>query len=62
MAPVRTGDEELMVEEVERLGVRRLADIVVQHRRSGPCRSSIVSRIELRRTSSASQTNSRCDL
>ena len=31
MAPARTGDEELTVEEVERLGVRRLAEIVVKH-------------------------------
>src|ERR1700724_1145278 len=31
MAPARTGDEELSVEEVERLGVRRLAEIVVKH-------------------------------
>ena len=31
MAPGRTGDEELTVEEVERLGVRRLAEIVVKH-------------------------------
>src|SRR3984893_6272839 len=31
MAPGRTGDEELSVEEVERLGVRRLAEIVVKH-------------------------------
>ncbi|HWZ69556.1 MAG TPA: hypothetical protein VNW89_17150, partial [Stellaceae bacterium] len=31
MAPARTGDEGLTVEEVERLGVRRLAEIVVKH-------------------------------
>jgi hypothetical protein len=31
MAPARTGDEELTVEEVERLGARRLAEIVVKH-------------------------------
>jgi hypothetical protein len=31
MAPVLTGDEELTVEEVERLGARRLAEIVVKH-------------------------------
>jgi hypothetical protein len=31
MAPARTRDEELTVEEVERLGVRRLAEIVVKH-------------------------------
>ena len=31
MAPARTGDEELTVEDVERLGVRRLAEIVVKH-------------------------------
>jgi len=31
MAPARTGDEELSVEEVERLGARRLAEIVVKH-------------------------------
>src|SRR5438128_10204380 len=31
MAPGRTGDEGLTVEEVERLGVRRLAEIVVKH-------------------------------
>jgi len=31
MVPGRTGDEELTVEEVERLGVRRLAEIVVKH-------------------------------
>jgi hypothetical protein len=36
--------------------------LVVQHKRSGPWRSSTVSRMELRRTSSASQVNSRCDL
>ena len=36
--------------------------LVVQHSRSGPWRSSTVSRIELRRTSSASQVNNRCDL
>ena len=31
MAPARTGDEKLTVEEVERLGARRLAEIVVKH-------------------------------
>ncbi len=31
MAPGQTGDEGLTVEEVERLGVRRLAEIVVKH-------------------------------
>src|SRR5215472_19388541 len=31
MAPARTGDEELSIEEVERLGARRLAEIVVKH-------------------------------
>jgi hypothetical protein len=31
MAPARTGDEELTAEEVERLGARRLAEIVVKH-------------------------------
>src|SRR6266404_4657536 len=31
MVPGRTGDEELTVEEVERLGARRLAGIVVKH-------------------------------
>jgi hypothetical protein len=31
MAPVLIGDEELAVEEVERLGARRLAEIVVNH-------------------------------
>ena len=31
MAPARIGDEELRVEEVERLGARRLAEIVVRH-------------------------------
>ncbi len=31
MAPVLAGDEELTVEEVERLGARRLAKIVVKH-------------------------------
>ena len=31
MTPVRTGDEELMVDQVERLGARRLAEIVVGH-------------------------------
>ena len=31
MAPGRTGDEGLTVEEVERLGARRLAEIVVNH-------------------------------
>jgi hypothetical protein len=31
MTPERTGDEELMVEQVERLGARRLAEIVVDH-------------------------------
>jgi hypothetical protein len=31
MAPVLTGDEELTVDEVERLGARRLAEIVVKH-------------------------------
>ena len=30
MAPVRTGNEELKVDEVERLGARRLAEIVVK--------------------------------
>jgi hypothetical protein len=30
MAPARTGDEELTVEEVERFGARRLAEIVVK--------------------------------
>jgi hypothetical protein len=31
MTPARTGDEELMIEQVERLGARRLAEIVVNH-------------------------------
>src|ERR1700730_7696337 len=31
MTPARTGDEELMVEQVERLGARRLAEIVINH-------------------------------
>src|SRR5260370_3245683 len=31
MTPARTGDEELMVEQVERLGARRLAEIVVNN-------------------------------
>jgi hypothetical protein len=31
MTPARIGDEELMVEQVERLGARRLAEIVVNH-------------------------------
>jgi hypothetical protein len=31
MAPVLTGDEELTVEDLERLGARRLAEIVVKH-------------------------------
>jgi hypothetical protein len=31
LAPVLTGDEELTVEEVERLGARRLAEIIVKH-------------------------------
>jgi len=31
MAPVLTGDEELTIEQVERLGARRLAEIVVKH-------------------------------
>src|SRR5439155_20027980 len=31
MAPARTGDAELTVEEVERLGARRLAEIVAKH-------------------------------
>jgi hypothetical protein len=31
MAPARIGDEELTAEEVERLGARRLAEIVVKH-------------------------------
>src|SRR5271165_282393 len=31
MTPGRTGDGELMVEQVERLGARRLAEIVVNH-------------------------------
>jgi len=31
MAPVLIGDEELTIEEVERLGARRLAEIVVKH-------------------------------
>lgn len=31
MAPARTGEEELSIEEVERLGARRLAEIVVKH-------------------------------
>jgi hypothetical protein len=31
MAPVRTGDEQFTVEEIERLGARRLAEIVVKH-------------------------------
>jgi len=31
MTPARTGHEELVVEQVERLGARRLAEIVVNH-------------------------------